>query len=306
MKRLILSVLLILALATPSHALFWRQFSSLGTAVGGMLSTTGQADCSALGTGSDDGSAIVQLENGAVYFYYFDRSATDATSSPDYIRCVNYSSSGVWLLKWSKDENGVMNPTDTPSVTGHHDTDDEDVFQIKMANKAATEADTQYYGFTGNGLSLWGTHDGGDDDFNFAVPITAPAVDNGTNFYATTATTINLATSYSTVCEYVFGNGDSAGNSTWTLPISPLCNDDALYMKKFTFVNNDPNHLLIIAPGSGDSIQVRGSQYEVCDADVGLFVEVSGVVLLYGRTASLWWAIPLGGTNVLCGSDPSP
>ena len=116
--------------------------------------------------------------------------------------------------------------------------------------------------------------DGVNETVDILKPVTAPAADSGTMFYATIADTTDLATSYSAVCEYVFGNGDNSGNSTWTLPISPLCNDDALYMKKFTFVNNDPTHWLIITPGTGDSIQVRGSQYEVCDADEGLYVEV--------------------------------
>jgi len=108
LKKLILSIVLILILATPGHALFWRSFTSLTGEVAGSVDN---APCTAadgaysLGNDTDDGIGLVQTSDGKVYSYLFDRSATDATSSPTYIRCKSSSFvEGVWILQWASDQ----------------------------------------------------------------------------------------------------------------------------------------------------------------------------------------------------------
>ncbi len=88
-------VFMVLAFASPSHA--WvRAFHFL---TGDVTGSIDNVPCDAEGLATSDGAGIVFTESGSVYFYYFDRSATFATSSPTYIRCKNYSTSGVWINK---------------------------------------------------------------------------------------------------------------------------------------------------------------------------------------------------------------
>ena len=97
MKKVLFMITVLIMLfpaAWPAHALFIRAFTSLtGEAAG----SVDNVDCSAAGLIDSDGIGIVITESGSVYFFYFDRSATNSTSSPTYIRCKNYSTSGVWI-----------------------------------------------------------------------------------------------------------------------------------------------------------------------------------------------------------------
>ena len=94
MKRFIISFLLVFVLALPSHAIVFRAFTSLTGEISGSVDNT---DCADIGDGAEDAGGVVTLLTGEVYFYYFDQSATNATSSPTYIRCKNYVASGVWI-----------------------------------------------------------------------------------------------------------------------------------------------------------------------------------------------------------------
>ena len=96
MKKIILTLIFILICGSQAHALFWRAFTSL---TGDIAGSVDHAECDELGTSLDDGMGMVVTSAGDVYFYYFDRSDTTATSSPDYIRCKDDSfTSGVWIL----------------------------------------------------------------------------------------------------------------------------------------------------------------------------------------------------------------
>jgi len=94
MKRFILLMVIIFGLSTSAEALVFRGFTSLTGTVSGSIDNT---DCADIGNGAEDAGGIVTLQSGTVYFYYFDQSATNATSSPTYIRCKNYATSGVWI-----------------------------------------------------------------------------------------------------------------------------------------------------------------------------------------------------------------
>ena len=98
MKKFILSLSLAFLLICPnlSQAFFTRTFDSLTGQVVGSVDNVG---CTEAGLVDGDGTGIVITEDDEVYFYYFDKSAQNPTSSPDYIRCKNYTTSGVWILK---------------------------------------------------------------------------------------------------------------------------------------------------------------------------------------------------------------
>ena len=103
MKRFILLMIMIFGLSTSADALVFRGFTSLTGTVSGSIDNT---DCADIGNGAEDAGGIVTLQSGEVYFYYFDQSATNATSSPTYIRCKNYATSGVWI-KLSLPDNDI-------------------------------------------------------------------------------------------------------------------------------------------------------------------------------------------------------
>lgn len=117
MKRFISILLCIfigLFLSAPAQALFTRTFTSL---TGDVLGSIDHEECSDLGNSFDDGIGIVITSGAVAYFYYFDRSATDATSSPDYIRCKNYSTSGVWIKADPTGGSGVPAQSDCSGIT---------------------------------------------------------------------------------------------------------------------------------------------------------------------------------------------
>ena len=97
-KSIIISLFLILFLATSSHAFFIRFFTSLTGDVAGSIDNVTCADVYGTEPSTSDGVGVVITSAGDVYFYYFDQSDTTATSSPDYIRCKTYTTSGVWIL----------------------------------------------------------------------------------------------------------------------------------------------------------------------------------------------------------------
>ena len=84
-----------------ANALVYRAFTFLTGEVSGSVDNV---DCADIGDGSEDAIGIVEMLSGEVYFYYFDQSDTTATSSPDYIRCKNYTTSGVWKKLTLPDE----------------------------------------------------------------------------------------------------------------------------------------------------------------------------------------------------------
>lgn len=165
MRRLYVAILLLLFTSVNAYALFHRQFTSL---TGDTAGSVDHIDCADLGTGSDDGTGIVITSAGDTYIYYFDRSATDATSSPDYIRCKNYSTSGVWIKAELPD-----NDVDSQHYTdGSIDPEHLDIANAETDEYALTyEADTsnfQWVAIPGGGdITTVGTCTTGDctDDF---------------------------------------------------------------------------------------------------------------------------------------------
>jgi hypothetical protein len=315
MKRFLIAILAILVLSTHGHAAitFHRQFSSLTGEVTGSVDNITCADVYGTKASASDGTGRVVTVSGETYDYIFDQSATNATSSPDYIRCKTYTTSGVWILqaniaqksdcsgikaglcldtddgklwvwngaavtevgvgagdlladgtipltsgwdvgayeitalKFASDQatgtapftvasvtvvanlnadlldgkssaafedptsitpvdadeadtdyyivlvdgptgsqatetegdlrynaqDKIFNPSDTPGFAGTHKTSDEVVLQFKMANKADTESDTEFWGFTGDAPYKFMAHDGGENVVKFAAPINA-------------------------------------------------------------------------------------------------------------------------------------
>jgi hypothetical protein len=178
MKRFIISFLLVFVLALPSHAIVFRAFTSL---TGGISGSVDNTDCADIGNGAEDAGGIVALQSGEVYFYYFDQSATNATSSPTYIRCKNYATSGVWI-KLSLPDN---------DIDSEHYTDGSiDEEHLNIANAPTDEyvltyeADTtnfQWVELAGGGdITTVGTCITGDctDDFINGTDITDLAIDS--------------------------------------------------------------------------------------------------------------------------------
>ena len=96
-------MIIIFGFSTSVEALVFRGFTSLIGTISGSIDNT---DCADIGDGAEDAGGMVTLLTGEVYFYYFDQSATNATSSPTYIRCKNYATSGVWI-KLSLPDNDI-------------------------------------------------------------------------------------------------------------------------------------------------------------------------------------------------------
>jgi len=117
---------------------------------------------------------------------------------------------------------------------------------------------------------------------------------------------------YADMCSLFFMAGDHSGDATWTLPASGHCATttigDLYSLKRFELISNDPDdgHEIILTPAAGDTIKVRGgSESESCAQDQPLYIHNYGAVTIYGRTASEWWVVPHGSTEVNCNATTS-
>jgi len=122
MKRFLLVLLSIFIFSTYSNAgIFTRFFTSLTGEVAGSVDNIDCDDVYGDGSPTDDGTGYVITSTGARYFYFFDQSATNATSSPDYIRCKDAPyTSGVWIRQSlpADEENTHVTNTDSHDHSG--------------------------------------------------------------------------------------------------------------------------------------------------------------------------------------------
>ena len=197
---------------------------------------------------------------------------------------------------------GSINKSATPKLT-FDDTDGADGYIDLNATDADDATMTIGVDDSVGDDTPYITLNGTTETIALSKPTTAPSVDAGLLYEANTGA-YSLQTNYPTTCRMMLVNGDDGSDSIWTLPNTGICDTTEDSMKEFTFVNNDPTHDLIITPGSGDKIIRYGSGGEDCTADTSLYVDVYGTVKLIGRTASTWFAIPMGATALDCGASP--
>jgi len=142
MKRFLIAFLFILVLSPYGYAgIFTRFFTSLTGEVPGSVDNIDCDDVYGTGSSTDDGTGYVVTSSGSRYFYYFDQSATNATSSPDYIRCKNYTTSGVWIRQDMPDNEVDSDHYVDGSIDPEH---------LNIANSETDEYALTYEADTGN------------------------------------------------------------------------------------------------------------------------------------------------------------
>ena len=196
------------------------------------------------------------------------------------------------------DNNAVINPSDSPNFTGHHDTDDENVnyFGMESGTKAATEADTILQGFTGNALTTFLQHDGGDDEVLSSKAFRiSNAVDGGMEQLELSAD-YNIESLEPNVCRkrYVMTTASNA-NVEFELPSSNTCATGVT--KELHFHNGEKdNYDLIIDPNGTDQIILNVE--DECGAGNPIYCgEEYSEVTLYRRTDTAWNAIVIPGVG---------
>ena len=302
---LFLILFLILCIVAPSHALFMRAFTSLTGEVEGSVDN---ATCTSLGDGTDDGTGIVLVSTGAVYFYFFDRSATDATSSPDYIRCRNYSTSGVWILQSfyvDSDGNVTISGTineDSTARIGFLDTDapgtDKDVGNIEVAYvdgaDGAENAD-MYFRITQDGAenTVILQFDESDDqwetskDIDSSAAIKAESIDAGIvwTLHGDGGTPYDL--SASTICRHLYYMSSSAtADVEVDLHSDPRCLGTDNTGRELEFFNFNTTYDYDIDPNGTDTIYLDTVS---CGAGKKLILEaIGGYARIVGYSAGIW------------------
>lgn len=157
MKKIILYIfILLLVICNNSYASRMYGCTSLtggGTGAVDALDITATSSPNANNLADGD-AALVVTTAGYIYFYLFDADATNAESSPTYIRPDDYSSAGVWVIATDYQMEDYVSSyyqtdLDPPSQAQAEDLTDTDeyVFTPQRGGQTAYQVLEDYFGF---------------------------------------------------------------------------------------------------------------------------------------------------------------
>jgi hypothetical protein len=194
------------------------------------------------GTGALDKIPIAELTNGDIgfvatdtyfYVYKFNSAATNAESSPNYIRPNDYATAGVWVLTGLYGVTLKGGPSATPTIEFYDsDATDGDINAKIYVNCTTTTSGAEncvmyFQNQVGGTLATRLTIDASGNVLAVGV------LDGLSKVTLTTGDTANIGTTY--MAEYTLNNNGTAANATtYTLPAALSTGGQQMCIRNYT------------------------------------------------------------------------